>query len=204
MHIGHVLPESALDMRDFDPLNVSRVAERHLATLTDARQRQILCNFIEHARAEATGDYTALMASCSRKRQSYTAWGAGGDYAARLPQSYPALEEHYLGLIAMNLYLIHVDVEKLVVGQDTLMLEGIVHQLYPGELVEPIFGIAVDDPGRVYQLSKRSCIIFIFDEDGLGCGEHAYSNGPTTAENLCPVDPALVPTAFWNNPVKAA
>lgn len=204
MYIGRVLPEAPLDMRIFDPQNVARVATAELARLTDARQRRILQNFIDHASAEASGDYARLMASCSRKRQSYTAWGAGEGYAAHLPQDYAALESHYRALIEMNVYLIHVEVEKLTVGRDTLMLEGIVHQLYPGELIEPIFGFRPEDPARVQQLTKRSCIIFVFDEDGLGCGEHAYSNGPTTPADLSPVDPALVPAAFWNNPLKAA
>ena len=176
MYAGQVLEEKPLDMSRFDPLNVARVAE-------------------------ATGDYARLMASCSRRRQSYTAWGAGAAYAAHLPQSYAELERHYHGLIAANIYLIHVEVEKLTVGRDTLALDGIVHQLYPGELIEPLFGFAPADPGAVQQLTKRSCIFFVFDEDGKGCGEHAYSNGPTTPADLCPVPPELVPEAFRRNPL---
>ena len=201
MYIGQILPEQPIDMRRFDPLNVVRVAEAHLATLENPRERQILANFIEHAAAEATGDYARLMASCSRKRQSYTAWGAGAGYAAHLPQSWAELEKHYYGLIAANIYLIHFEVEKLTVGRDTLAVDGIVHQLYPGQLIEPIFGFSVPDPGAVYQLTKRSCIFFVFDEDGKGCGEHAYSNGPTTADNLSLVPPELVPAAFHANPL---
>lgn len=83
--------------------------------------------------------------------------------------------------------------EKLCIGRDTLALDGIVHQLYPGALIEPLFGFAPDDPASVYQLSKRTCIWFVFDEDGKGCGEHAYSNGPTTPADLVPVAPELVP-----------
>jgi hypothetical protein len=202
MYIGRTLPEAPVDMRAFDPLAVVKVATAHLATLSDPRQRAILENFIEHATAEATGDYPRLMASCSRKRQSYTAWGAGADYAAHLPQDYAALERHYHGLIEANLYLIHFEVEKLCVGRDTLFVEGIVHQLYPGALVEPIFGFAVADPAGVYQLSKRTALSFVFDEDGLGCGEHAYSDGPTTPANLVPVPREQVPAAFWNNPLR--
>jgi len=201
MYAGQVLAERPLDMRRFDPLNVARVAEAHLATLDDPRQRQILQNFIEHAAAEATGDYARLMGSCSRRRQSYTAWGAGPGFAAHLPQSYEELEKHYHGLIAANIYLIHVEVEKLCIGRDTLALDGIVHQLYPGALIEPLFGFAPDDPASVYQLSKRTCIWFVFDEDGKGCGEHAYSNGPTTPADLVPVAPELVPAAFYRNPL---
>jgi len=203
MYIGRVLDETPLDMRRFNPLNVVEVAERYLATLSDPRQRQVTLNFIEHARAEASGDYDTLMASCSRRRQSYTAWGAGADYRAHLPQSYEALEVHYRGLIAGNIYLIHFDVEKLFAAQDEIFVEGIVHQLHSGEMLTAIHGIAVDDPQAVYQLTKRTCIIFVFDEDGLGAGEHAYSNGPATIADVEKVPAELVPVQFWHNPLTA-
>lgn len=95
MYIGKLLEEKALDMRHFNPNNVVEVAESCRAEMKSSRQRQILENFIEHARAEAHGDYDALMASCSRKRQSYTAYGAGEDYQASLPQSWDELVHHY-------------------------------------------------------------------------------------------------------------
>lgn len=201
MYIGKILDETPLDMRQFNPLNVVEVAERYLATLTDPRLRQVTENFIMHARAEATGDYATLMASCSRKHQSYTAWGAGADYRAHLPQSYAALETHYYGLIASNTYLIHMEVEKLFAARDELAVEGIVHQLHVGEMLTAIHGIAVDDPQAVYQLTKRTCIFFVFDEDGLGAGEHAYSNGPATADDVQKVPQELVPAQFWRNPL---
>jgi hypothetical protein len=79
-----------------------------------------------------------------------------------------------------------------------------VHQLYPGALLEPLYGFAVDDPAGVYQLTKRTSLAFVFDEEGLGCGEHAFSNGPTTPANLSPVPRELVPAAFWQNPLRSA
>jgi len=55
----------------------------------------------------------------------------------------------------------------------------------------------------VYQLTKRTCVFFIFDADGNGAGEEAYSNGVTTAADIVKVDPKLVPAAFWKNPLAA-
>lgn len=202
MYAGSILEEKPLDMRQFDPSHIVEVAERCRDEVHTPRQRQILQNFIDHARAEAHGDYDTLMASCSRKRQSYTAYGAGEGYQAGLPQSYEELVHHYRALIEMNIYLIHFEVEKLFVGEDELVVEGIVHQLYPSELITGIYGIDVEDPQGVYQLTKRTCIFFVFDEDGRGCGEHAYSNGPTSAANITRVPPELVPEAFYHNPLK--
>jgi hypothetical protein len=199
MYIGHVLENRPIDMKEFDPTALARVARSHLESIREPRRRQILENFIEHAEAEASGQYDRLMASCSKQRQSYTIYGAPG--GELLPQSYPELEKHYHGLIAANLYLIHFECEKLAVGDDVLYVEGLVHQLYPGQLIEPIFGLAVDEPNAVYQLTKRTAITFVFDEDGLGAGEHAFADGPTTPQDLSKVAPELIPQAFHENPL---
>jgi hypothetical protein len=200
MYVGRVLENEPVDMRRFDTTAVARFARRHLESIREPRRRQVLENFIEHAEAEASGQYDRLMATCSKKRQSYTQYGApGGEH---LPQSYAELEKHYHNLIAANIYLIHFEAEKLAVDDDVVFIEGLVHQLYPGQLVEPIFGIAVDDPEAVYQLTKRTALSFVFDEDGLGAGEHAFSAGPVVSEDLTKVDPALVPRAFYENPLR--
>ncbi|HQR02694.1 MAG: hypothetical protein JSR19_11655 [Proteobacteria bacterium] len=204
MYIGRTLEEKPIPMDQFNPGNVVQVAREYLATLTGSRQRQILENFIEHAEAECGGRYEELMASCSQERQVYAAYGAGADYSAYLPQDYTALTQHYRNLIAANIYLIHMEVEKLIVGEDELVVEGIVHQLHSGAMIETIHGIRMDDPAAVYQLTKRTCIFFVFDPAGKGAGELAYSNGPTTAADIVKVDPAKVPPAFWRNPLAPA
>ncbi len=199
MYVGRILESKPIPMSEFDPMNIVKVARAHLETIEEPRRRQILQNFIDHAEAEGRGDYERLMASCSKKKQEYATFGS--EFGA--PQSYAELEEHYRGLIASNIYLIHFEVEKLVVGTDVVFVEGIVHQLYPGELLKPIFGIEVDDPSAVYQLTKRTALTFVFDEDGLGAGEQAYSDGPTTLDDLVKVAPEEVPKAFYENPLAA-
>ncbi|MCY4427497.1 MAG: hypothetical protein OXC05_10780 [Halieaceae bacterium] len=201
MHLDRFLEEEPLDMREFNPGNVAEVAAVLMETLHSPRRRQILQNFIDHATAECNGDHDALMASCSRKRQSYAYWATGAkDGRDGLPQSYEELVPYYRGLIEANMHLIHLDVEKLIVGDDDLMVEGIVHQLIRGNQA-PLMGLEVDDPGAVYQLSRRTLIIFVFDEDSLGCGEHSYVDGPTLNKHLSKVEPDLVPEVFWNNPL---
>ena len=80
-------------------------------------------------------------------------------------------------------------------------MEGLVHQLYPGALLEPLFGIAVDDAEAVYQVTKRTCVFFTFDEEGMGTGEQAYSDGPLTEEDIVKLAPDEVPELFYNNPL---
>jgi len=197
MYCGRVLEKKPLEMHKFNPMAVVDTARAHLESISEPRRRLILENFIEHAEAEALGDFDRLMASCSRHRQEYATHGS--DFPA--PQSYAELEQHYFGLIAMNLYLIHFEVEKLVVGTDVVFVEGVIHQLYPGHLIGSFFGFSAENPDAVYQLTKRTALTFIFDEEGLGAGEHAWSDGPTVPEDLMPVAPEDVPAAFYNNPL---
>lgn len=194
MYVGRILESKPIAMDEFDPLAVSKVARRHLESIKEPRRRQILENFIQHAEAEATGSYEDLMASCSRKKQEYAVYGSS--FAA--PQSYEELEVHYRGLIDANIHLVHFECEKLIVGDDALLIDGIVHQLYPGNLIKPILDVDVDDESAVYQLTKRTAVVFTFDEDGLGAGETAYSAGPTTAADLVKVAPEEVPAAFYD------
>lgn len=197
MYVGHILENKPIDMKQFDTEAVAKVARLHLETIQEPRRRQVLQNFIDHAQAEASGDYEGLMATCSRKEQTYATYGS--DFGS--PQSYAELETHYHGLIQANIYVIHFEVEKLVVDDDALAVEGLVHQLYPGELLEPIFGIEVDEKEAVYQATKRTCVFFIFDEEGMGCGEHAYSDGPLTADDVVKLAPDEVPEIFYKNPL---
>jgi hypothetical protein len=192
MYIGRVLDKQPIDIHDFDPMALVRVARQHLETLEEPRRRQILENLIEHAEAEASGDHRALMASCSRESQTYAVYGS----TFPAPQSFEDLDRHYAGLIDANLYWIHFEVEKLVVGSDVIFIEGLVHQLYPGELIEPIFGLKVADPSSVQQLTSRTALTFIFDEAGKGAGEHAYTDGPPALEDFTPVPAHLLPKGF--------
>ena len=197
MFIGHILENKPIDMAQFNLMAAVEAAERHLETIKEPRRRQILENFIDHARTEASGDYEGLMATCSRKEQHYASYGS----RFGTPQSFAELETHYRGLIESNIYLIHFEIEKLVVGDDALAVEGLVHQLYPGELLEPLYGIVVDDPAAVYQATKRTCVFFVFDEDGMGAGEHSYSDGPLTADDLVKLASDEVPDVFHHNPL---
>lgn len=200
MFIGRQLPLQHMDMRNFQPLGFVEQARKHLATLTDPRQRLVCQNFIDHAEAEMTGDYAALMASCSRKRQCYYSYGTEANI--ELPQSYEALELHYWNLIAHNFHVLQLDMEKLTVGHDTLCVEGVLHQLYPGAMVTQIFGVPVEQPEGVYQYTSRVAIFFVFDEEGLGAGEHSYAGNQATVADFQLVPPAHVPPQFYAQPLK--
>jgi len=198
MHLKRMAECRPLDMRRFDPRAGYDFAAPLRGTFGSDRRNAIFDNYVAHVDMEGRGNYAGLMATCSKKSQSYAAYFSPAGPTTGLPQSYAELERYYHDLVASNTYLIHREVDKLVVGDDELLVDGILHQLYPGAVLAKR-GFKLD-PKRVYQLTARVAVVFLFDEDGLGAGEHAYA--PAIDErHYSEVDPTLVPDAFWNNPI---
>ncbi len=205
MYIGAKIPSGPLAMQSFNVANAALVANQHLREIHDPRRRQILTNFRDHALAEAMGDHAALMATCSKKSQRYEAYAADGDFQDMQPQSYDELWDYYKGLIDLNMYLIHSEVEKLIVGDDELLAELMVHQIVSGQQAIEFFGVTEADPATVYQAHNRTAVIFTFDEDGLGNGEHAYAGeGGISMALMHPLAPDEVPEQFFTGPRKVA
>lgn len=201
MYIGETLPERPIPFDQFDPDFLANWLNNEIVPKLSGRQKQICQNFADHAMAECKGDYDALMATCSKKRQDYRRWGQGDDgkMDGIQPSSYEELQGFYYGLVASTVFVIHLEPEKLIVGEDTLVIEGNVHQLYPAEIMPIAFGIEPDDPEGVYMLTIRMCLFFIFDEDGMGCGEQSYTNGDPTPQHFVKVPKDKVPQRFWDN-----
>ena len=196
MYLKETYPEIPVPMKDFNTHVQVRVMRKVLETVTDPRRRQILITTIEHADAEGSGRYEDLIATCSKKHQSYRYWGSGDSSDHKTPQSYAELEVYYKGLIDSKIWMIHHDLDKVVVGDDEVVMDGVLHQLFPAALIEPYFRFKPDLSYRAYQLTKRLIITFFFDEDGLSCGEHAYSDGLITAKDFTPVTDQYLPDLF--------
>jgi len=202
MYLQEVAPTAAplADFSTFDPTAAARMANAELSKIADPRRRKILINFLDHALAESMGDYDALMATCSQKRQNYVVHSASSNnFSAHQPQSYAELLPHYKALIDLNMYVIHTDIKKLTVGDDELFIDVSHHQILPGEIAVNLYGIEEADPAGTYEMFARIWVVFIFDEDGLGCGEHAYS-GTTGIENLRKLAPDEIPVEFSRGP----
>lgn len=201
MYIGHTIPQRPIPFEDFDPDFVSNYVRDNVLPTLEGRRKQVCQNFVDHATAECNGDFGPLMASCSQKAQDYRRWGVGpdGKRNGEQPSSYEELEVFYGSLVAFNLYVIHFELEKFIVADDALAMEGNVHQMYPASMLPVAFGIEPDDENAVYMLTLRIALFFIFDEDGLGSGEQSYTNGEPTIANFVKVPHEFVPQRFWDN-----
>ncbi|NPU90487.1 MAG: hypothetical protein HPY82_01110 [Gammaproteobacteria bacterium] len=201
MWVGRILPERHIDMKDFNQRAISDTAREVLKTIKEPQRRAILENFIEHAESECTGDYDRLIASCSSKSQTYAVYGASEAIAEMQPKSVEEMKDFYRVLVESNVYMIHGEIEKLIVGDHDLYVEIILHQLYPGEVLPMAFGVEFGEEGEVWQLTQRVATVFCFDDENKGCAEHSWTDGPTKPEWLRKEDPRSVPAQFWNNPV---
>jgi hypothetical protein len=197
MYRTEAAAESPIPMQDFDSHTQVKVLRKVLESITDPRRRLILARTIEHADAEGNGRYPELIATCSKQRQSYRYWGSGdSSLVPKTPQTYAELEVYYKGVIDSKTWMIHHELDKVIVGDDEVVMDGVIHQLYPTALIEPLFRFEPNQDYRAYQLTKRLIITFMFDNDGLSCGEHAYSDGPITAKDLTPVEDRYLPDLF--------
>ena len=202
MWVGRILDDTKhIDMKDFNPRAIADTGRQVLESITDPQRRAILQNFIEHAEAECTGDYKRLIESCSAKSQSYAVYGCAEPIKEIQPKTVEDMKGFYYSMLESNVYLIHGEVEKLIVGDHDLYVELVLHQLYPGEIIPVAFGFDFGEEGEVYQLTQRVATVFCFDEDNKGCAEHSWTDGPSLPEWLRKEDPRTVPEIYWNNPV---
>ncbi len=94
------LEERHIEMEDFDNLSISHTARAELEKIKEPHRRRILENFIEHAEAETTGNYEALIESCSAKTQTYAVYGCNEFQKSIQPQDVESMKEFYHMLVA--------------------------------------------------------------------------------------------------------
>lgn len=200
MYSPHRISEAPIDMADFDPTRMARFANEELAKIAEPQRRKILINFRDHALAEALGDYDALMATCSQKSQRYEVYADNdNEFTRNQPQSYAELVPHYKALIDANMYLMHGEPDKLIVGEDALFVEMVQHMVVPGAIAKLAFGVQEASEQGVYLFTTRIGVVFIFDADGMGCGEHAFG-GATSIERMRLLSEDEIPAQFFSGP----
>ncbi|GAB5453764.1 MAG: hypothetical protein Hals2KO_40920 [Halioglobus sp.] len=198
------LSDEPIAMADFDTTTMARCANEELKRISEPHRRRILINFRDHALAEAMGDYDALMATCSQKHQRYEVYADNGnEFSRNLPQSYEELVPYYRALIDANMYLIHAEPDKLVVGDDAIMTDMVQHMVVPGAIALHAFGVNEAAEDGVYLFTTRLGLVFIFDEDGMGCGEHAFG-GDTSIDHMRLLGEDELPEQYFSGPKTVA
>lgn len=157
-------------MKTVDSRNNWKIVDELLKTETDEWRRHMLSQFKQHVRAECGSDLEALLETMSDK-PAFHIWSATEDTG---PKGAEALREFYSGLIASGSNRFEYAVERIVIGDDTLVTEGELYTPFSGAMLKQM-GMDVDE-NKMYATKGRTVTFWPFEKDtGKIIGEDIYS-----------------------------
>ena len=158
-------------MKTVDSRNNWRHIDELLETETDDWRRHMLSQLKEHIQAECGSDLESLLATMSDNPRFHI-WTATEDSG---PKGYEALKEFYGGLIASGSNRFEYAVERIVIGDDTLVTEGQLHTPFSGKMLKEM-GLPDIDETKMYATQGRTVTFWPFERDtGKIIGEDIYS-----------------------------
>lgn len=138
----------------------------------DAATTRNLRTMLAHMRAEATGDFDALMATVAPDA-AYTNFNTGAD-SPHSPRTKDAVGTYYHALVAGNCHQIEHALDRIVADRDAITTEGDIRIAYPAAVLRSM-GIEVSDAAPYYLYTARLMIVWGFDANGLVRCEDSYS-----------------------------
>jgi len=147
-----------------------RLADELLAGESDAWRRTMLEGLKEHMQAECGGNLEALMNTLIDEPVFHN-WSATSDTG---PKGRDALREFYGNLIGSGSNQFEFDVERIVIGDDTLVTEGNIRVPFSGSMLQTM-GVENVDPDSTYATRGRVVTFWPFDAAGKIIGEDIYS-----------------------------
>lgn len=157
-------------MKTVDSRNNWKIVDELLESETDEWRRQMLSQFKEHVQAECGSNLEALLKTMSDNPRFHI-WSATEDTG---PKGYEALKEFYAGLIASGSNRFEYAVERIVIGDDTLVTEGELYTPFSGQMLKQM-GLDVDED-KMYATKGRTVTFWPFERDtGRIIGEDIYS-----------------------------
>lgn len=158
-------------MKTVDSRNNWRHIDELLASETDDWRRQMLSQLKEHVQAECGSDHAALLATMADDPQFHI-WSATEDTG---PKGREALSKFYAGLIASGSNRFEYAVERIVIGDDTLVTEGELYTPFSGAQLTAM-GLEGFDNDRMYATKGRTVTFWPFETStGKIIGEDIYS-----------------------------
>lgn len=167
---------------DFDP---------YIAAATTARQRRMLTIVQAHARAEVERSLDGLMATLVPEPE-YHFWVQGKDMG---PKGQAAVRAYYTDFVMSGGAVLESGVERLVIGDDSVVQEGFIRNLVPVGVARRR-GYAIPDGFDHVLLTYRNLVVWPFngDDDCLLFGEDAYT--PLDLDAWEPVADADLPQYY--------
>ncbi|MBT7370206.1 MAG: hypothetical protein HN816_06125, partial [Gammaproteobacteria bacterium] len=119
-------------MKIVDSRSGWRLIDELLESETDDWRRHMLNQLKEHVRAECGSDHTALLATLAANPQ-YHIWSATEDTG---PKGRAAVSGFYANLIASGSNQFEYAIERIIIGDDTLVTEGELYVPFSGESLQ--------------------------------------------------------------------
>ena len=158
-------------MKTVDSRNNWRLIDEMLETETDEWRRHMLLQLKEHVQAECGSDLEALLKTMSSEPRFHI-WSANEDSG---PKGFEALKQFYAGLIASKSNQFEYAVDRIVIGDDTLVTEGELYTPFSGAMLKQM-GLPEVDENKHYATSGRAVTFWPFEVDtGKIIGEDIYS-----------------------------
>jgi hypothetical protein len=151
-----------------DQTRTWKKVEERLAVETNPVLHRNLALLLQHMKAEAALDMTALMATVSENAR-YQNFAQGGNG----PVGKAAVQKFYEDFAASGAEKLEHDIDRLIVDAHCILTEGVMRMAWPGTTLIGM-GIDVDDPDADYLYETRMAIVWPIDDDGLFIGEDSY------------------------------
>lgn len=158
-------------MKIVDSRNNWKHVDKLLASETDEWRRHMLTQLREHVKAECGSDHTALLETMAAEPRFHI-WSATEDSG---PKGREALSEFYANLIASGSNRFEYAIERIIIGDDTLVTEGELWTPFSGETLAQM-GMENIDKTKFYATKGRTVTFWPFEKDtGKIIGEDIYS-----------------------------
>ena len=131
---------------------------------------QMLTQLKEHVQAECGGDLEALMATLVDDPLLHN-WAGTTDSG---PKGYDDLRAFYSNLITSGSNRFEYAIERIVIGDDTLVTEGEIKVPFAGKMLKAM-GIEDVNEDAYYATVGRTVTFWPFAPDGRIIGEDIYS-----------------------------
>jgi hypothetical protein len=159
-----------------DPRLLLDAVRTRLAAEDHPERSAMLRTYLQHLEAEFRGDVDEAMHTLVA-RPRFRFWCGFRDPDGPLVLTRDVIRENYTRAFADGFPPVHIDVERFIVSEDGLVLQGEQHAIVPGEQLRAL-GLAVAGGADHYCVTRFALLVEF--RDGAMVGEDHYWPLPHT------------------------
>jgi len=175
---------------EFDRYLFSRQLKAKADRFQSPRLRQMIAVFSEHTGAEIDGDLDRVMATMNPDPIFFVHHPSGDSG----PKGWDAVKTMYADMFATRMNYMEMDYQRIVVDDDTVMVEFKQRKIIPGRMLTPgsSWAAVVEaagetvDPNAYYLSQGRAVVIAPFDAECRMMGEHSFGGPKPIVRRLTP------------------